>query len=57
MNLQYIPPLNNRMRSKRLNCYGECVITSQELTGKKIICKTIVLKKKAQLFYQERLWT
>jgi len=49
MNLQYIPPLNNRMRSKRLNCYGECIITSQELTGKKIICKTIILKKKAQV--------
>lgn len=34
------------MGSDRLKCYGECIVTSQELTSKKIVCKNIILKRK-----------
>jgi len=29
-----------------LKYYGGCMLTSQELIGKKVVCKTIVLKRK-----------
>jgi hypothetical protein len=34
------------MGSGSLKCYGECMLTSQELIGRKVVCKTIVLKRK-----------
>ena len=34
------------MGSGSLKCYGECMLTSQELIGRKVVCKTIVLKIK-----------
>jgi len=43
------------MGSKRLKCYGKCVVTSQELIGIKIVCKAIIFKKKIPVVLSGRV--